>query len=229
MHKCSICGKPFDERAALENHMKDKHEEAPPAKKSGKSLKKLIIAAAVILAVASISVLILSKPSYTPRPQELHVKGSGAIEIVEYSDFQCPACGIAYPQTKEFVDGNLDKVRFVYKHFPLTQLHPYAFKAAEASECAADQGKFWEYHDKLFENQANLLRPDLLRYAEDTGLDRKMFSACLDSGAISGRVSADSSEAQSRGVRATPTFFIKGKKFESVVSASQFESEVRKP
>ena len=98
--------------------------------------------------------------------------------------------------------------------------------AAEASECAADQGKFWEYYSKLFQNQARLAKSDLVNYAEQIGLDTGNFTACLDSGVMSRRVSSDQSEGFAKEVDATPTFFINGRKFTGVLSVKQFEQEI---
>src|SRR3989344_5767993 len=146
-YKCGICTKDFDSAGAFEQHNLAKHavKEKPKRKNKQNKLYGVVI---VILIVSGIAYLTLTRPSYTPLlPASDHVKGSGALEVVEFSDFQCPACGAAYPQIKNIVAQYNDKVKFIYKHFPLPS-HPFAFKAAEASECAADQGKFWEYHDK---------------------------------------------------------------------------------
>jgi protein-disulfide isomerase len=106
---------------------------------------------------------------------------SAPITIVEFSDFQCPFCQRAAPTLKRVRDVYGDKVRVVWKDFPLTQIHPQAFKAGEAAHCAADQGKFWEYHDRLFANQQALQPDDLKKYATDLGLDGAKFAPCVDS------------------------------------------------
>src|SRR3989338_8919376 len=94
-----------------------------------------------------------------------------AVTIEEWGDFQCPACGTAYRALKPVFAQYEDRVHFVYRHFPLTSIHPLAFNAATASECAADQDKFWEFHDQLYEGQPDLKKSDFLRYSRDTGLD----------------------------------------------------------
>ncbi|MBI2583814.1 MAG: DsbA family protein [Candidatus Aenigmarchaeota archaeon] len=230
MHKCPECGKSFDTEDAMNQHTQDKHavRAAPAQEKKGSKARMLGIATVIIVIIIVIAAafLLLSRPAYVPNAAEVHAKGNGATEIAEYSDFQCPACGTAYPQLKEFFEEHPDSARLVYKHFPLTQIHPYAFKAAEASECAADQGNFWEYHDVLFGNQRNLLRTDLINYAEDISLDIELFTKCLDSGVMAGRVNADLSEGKDKGVRATPTFFIDGEKFEGALSVEDLEREV---
>jgi protein-disulfide isomerase len=134
------------------------------------------------------------------------------VVVVEYSDFQCPACGAAYSYTKNVVNEFKDQIKFEYRHFPLTSIHPYAFKAAVAAEAANDQGKFWEYHDKLFENQDKLKKEDLLRYAEELGLDMKRFKATLESNEKDAIINSDLLQGQKDGVRGTPTFFVNGKK-----------------
>jgi protein-disulfide isomerase len=103
-----------------------------------------------------------------------------------------------------------DKIRFVYRDFPLTSLHQYAEKAAEASECADDQGKFWEYHDLLFANQSALDVDSLKSYAAQLGLDTAKFNDCLDSGKQTAEVQKDAQDAKSYGATGTPAFFING-------------------
>src|SRR3989344_1465930 len=184
----------------------------------------LIFIAVVALVVIVIAALFLSKPAYAPLQERGNVKGTGTVEIIEFSDFQCPACGAAYEEVKKLMEQKGDKIRFTYKHFPLTS-HPYAYKAAEASECAADQGKFWEYHDKLFDNQRSITKENLIKFAESLGLDSDSFKKCLESGAMSSRVEADMSEGFGKIVGATPTFFINGKKFEGALTAEKMAQE----
>lgn len=144
-----------------------------------------------------------------------HVKGgeNAKVTIVEFSDFQCPACGAMYPVLKRIESEYGDKIKFVYRHFPLTSIHPFAEKAAEASECAALQGKFWEYHDKLFENQKNLEVSELKQYAVGLSLDFGQFNKCLDSGDMVSKVAKDGADAKSLGSTGTPTFFINGYRY----------------
>ena len=143
--------------------------------------------------------------------------------IKEYADFQCPACGAAYPTVNNLKKKyNREQVRWDYKHFPLTQIHPYAFKAAQAAECARDQEKFEEYHNKLFENQENLHVSSLKHYASELGLNNKDFNACLDSNAMVPRINGNLEEGTRAGVRATPTFFINNQKHEGVLNEEEF-------
>src|SRR5688500_52531 len=105
---------------------------------------------------------------------------SAPVTLVEFSDFQCPFCQRVAPTLKQVQKTYGDKVRIVWKDFPLTQIHPEAFKAGEAAHCAGEQGKFWEYHDRLFANQQALQPDSLKKYAADAGLDAAKFNACVD-------------------------------------------------
>lgn len=134
--------------------------------------------------------------------------GGAIIKIVEYADFQCPYCARALPAVREIKETYGDQVEFEFKHFPLTSIHPYAQKAAEASECARDQGKFWEYHDVLFDNYNALMEENLIRFASELGLDMETFSSCLSSGEKARLVRQHMTEGQREGVRGTPAFFV---------------------
>jgi protein-disulfide isomerase len=144
--------------------------------------------------------------------------------IQEFADFQCPYCGKfalqTYPKIKEAYG---DQVRFVFRDFPLTQIHGSAQKAAEAAQCAADQGLFWEYHDLLFENQAALSESDLRRYAEDVGADTGEFNDCLDSGKNAREVLMDMQDGQKSGVSGTPAFLINGLLLSGAQPFEQFQ------
>lgn len=135
------------------------------------------------------------------------------VTIVEFTDFQCPFCGAFARDTEHsLIAAYRGKVRFVIRDFPITGIHQYAQKAAEAAECAQDQGKFWPYHDVLFANQETLDDAHLKAYAKQVGMDRAAFSRCLDSGSKSAVVAADMADGQRYGVSATPTFFVNGQK-----------------
>lgn len=151
-----------------------------------------------------------------------HMRGGkdAKVTIVEYSDFECPFCGRAHPTIEQVMDTYGDDVRVVYRHFPLS-FHPQAQKAAEASECAADQGKFWELHDLIFENQ-DLLQggvTQLKKWAADLKLNTAQFNGCLDSGEKAAIVQAQADEGALLGVSGTPGFFVNGI---SVVGAQPF-------
>src|SRR3989344_7648778 len=136
---------------------------------------------------------------------------NASLTIVGFSDFQCSFCARFRQQTfdqikKEYVDAG--KVKFVYRDFPLSSIHPMAQKAAEAAECADDQGKFWEYHDVIFEKQASLSIASLKQWASELGLDTNDFNKCLDSGKYSSEVNKDSNDAQKAGGQGTPFFIV---------------------
>jgi protein-disulfide isomerase len=155
------------------------------------------------------------------------VKGdpNAPITIIEFSDFQCPFCGKFYretlPQIKEkYIDTG--KVKLIYRDFPLS-FHENAQSAAEAAECANEQGKFWEYHDLLFEKQQDLSVENYKQWAEELGLDMEQFNECLDSGKYADEVTNDFSDGQAAGVTGTPAFFINGKKVSGAQPFSVFE------
>ena len=131
------------------------------------------------------------------------------VTMVEFSDFQCPFCGKAHDTVEQVMQTYAGKVKLVFRHYPL-EFHKNAEKAAEASMCANEQGKFWEYHDVLFKNQQTLEVPQLKDHAKDVGLDTASFSACLDSGKYKKAVDDDMAAGQKVGVTGTPAFFING-------------------
>lgn len=132
------------------------------------------------------------------------------VEIVEFSDFQCPFCLRATPTVRQVMSTYGDKVRLVYRHYPLPN-HPNARPAAEAAACAAQQGKFWEYHDRLFANPSKLADADLKKDAADLGLDTAKFNACVDAHEFKSEVDADVKAGDAAGVNGTPAFFINGR------------------
>jgi protein-disulfide isomerase len=136
---------------------------------------------------------------------------SAPVTLVEFSDFQCPFCQQVAPTLKQVQKAYGDKVRIVWKDFPLTQIHPQAFKAGEAAHCAGDQGKFWEYHDRLFGNQQALQPGDLKKHAADLGLNTAVFGACLDSSKYGERVRDGVAEGSRLGINSTPTIYINGR------------------
>jgi protein-disulfide isomerase len=143
-----------------------------------------------------------------------HVGGpaSAPVTMIEYGDFQCPHCRRAFPIVEELREQMGDTLRFVFRHFPLTEIHPLAAQAAEASEAAATQGKFWEMHHVLFERQPDFEIPELASYAEELGLDVKRFASEMAAGKYQDRVRADVMSGVRAGVNGTPTFFINGKR-----------------
>ena len=142
------------------------------------------------------------------------------VTVIEFSDFQCPFCQRVEPTLKQLKSKYGDKIRIVWKDFPLTTIHPEAFKAAEAGNCAREQGKFWEYHDRLFANQQTL-QPDALKtHAAAVGLDAAKFNACLDSSKYSDRVQEHVGVGTRLGINSTPAVFINGRQ---VTGAQPYE------
>jgi protein-disulfide isomerase len=139
-----------------------------------------------------------------------HILGSihAPVTVVEYGDFECPNCKQAAPAVKLLLERFTGRVRFAFRHFPLEGVHPHALLAAEAAECAGGQGKFWQMHDLLFENQEHLKLKQLHGYAERLGLDMARFTAEMDDHVYLQRVREHIESGDSSGVRATPGFFV---------------------
>lgn len=132
------------------------------------------------------------------------------VELVEFSDFQCPFCFRAHPIVDQVLRTYGDRIRFVYRHYPLPN-HPNARPAAEASMCAAEQGKFWPYHDRLFATQSRLSDADLKQDAVELGMDAAKFNGCVDSHKYKSVVDADTRDGEEAGVNGTPAFFVNGR------------------
>ena len=148
------------------------------------------------------------------------------IILIEFSDFQCPFCRKAHVTIKQFMDKNGDKVKLVYKHLPLAQIHPQAIPAAEASIAAQQQGKFWEYHDALFENQARLGEELYLEIAKDLNLDLDRFKG--DRKKARKTLEQDLALARKLLVNGTPTFFMNEETFAGAVSLSDLEQALER-
>jgi protein-disulfide isomerase len=145
-----------------------------------------------------------------------HVRGAreARVSLVEYGDFQCPYCARAHAALTELMQQHGEHVTLVYRHLPLVDLHPFALPAAEAAEAAGAQGKFWEMHDALFENQDMLDEDALPALASSLGLDAQRFARERDDGKHRARVEADAEQARALGARGTPTFFINGERYD---------------
>jgi protein-disulfide isomerase len=144
------------------------------------------------------------------------------ITIVEFSDYQCPYCKSWHEQVyHRLISEYGDKIRFVYRDFPLTQIHPGAQPAAEAANCALDQDKYWEYHDAIFSGNYDLTRDGFLKIAADLSMDTGSFADCIDSNKYADEVQTDQQDGISLGVQSTPTFYING--FQ-VVGAQPYEN-----
>src|SRR5439155_9681531 len=147
-----------------------------------------------------------------PVSQRDHQQGpeTAPVTLLEYGDYECPYCGEAYPIVKEIERRLRDRLRFVFRNFPLTQSHPHAEHAAEAAEAADGQGKFWEMHDYLFEHQRALDDAHLVQYAVALNLDQETFKREMTEHAQTNRVREDLLSGVRSGVNGTPTFLING-------------------
>jgi protein-disulfide isomerase len=145
-----------------------------------------------------------------------HLKGDpkATVILVEYGDFQCPYCGAAHPIIKQIEKLYKDNLAFVFRHFPLAEMHPFAQAAAMASEAAANQGKFWQMHDLIYDNQASLGLEMLLQLAESLKLDMKTFQHDFKDPGLFKKVEADFESGIVSGVNGTPSFYINGNKYE---------------
>ena len=143
-----------------------------------------------------------------------HIQGTpdAPVTLVEYGDYECPYCGAAYPIIKEIQARMGDRLRFVFRNFPITTSHPHSQQAAEAAEAASAQGKFWEMHDILYENQEHLQEQDLAVYGERLGLQVDRFTTELAEHTHLERVREDFMSGVHSGVNGTPTFFINGRR-----------------
>jgi len=150
-------------------------------------------------------------------------RGAGSIMVVEFADFQCEHCRAVHETLKQLLREYPAEIRLVFKHLPLPH-HPGAFEAAEASECAGEEGKFWEYHDLLFEHGEDLSMERLTEFAESLGLDTEGFEECLASHRQRPRINRDINEARLQGFSGTPTFLINGRLVAGGPSLEEFRA-----
>lgn len=145
------------------------------------------------------------------------------VTLVEFTDYECPFCARHFRQTYRSLLAAYDgRLRYVVRNFPIRSIHPQAQKAAEAAECAREQGRFWEYHDLLFERSPALDRASLESYASQLGLDGPRFRQCLESGHTADVVERDFNDGLAYGVQSTPTFFINGRAVAGAMTLDQF-------
>ena len=166
--------------------------------------------------------VMLDPPRYSVAlAQDDPVRGnpSARVTIIEFSDFQCPFCARVNPTLAKIRETYGDKVKIVWKDYPLPN-HPQAPKAAEAAHCAAEQGKYWEMHDVMFANQRGLEVPALKQSATGLGLDMAKFNRCLDSGQYASKVASGTTQGDKLGVNSTPTLYVNGR---PVIGAQPFE------
>ncbi|WBB61507.1 Na+/H+ antiporter NhaA [Streptomyces sp. WMMC500] len=157
-----------------------------------------------------------------------HIRGplAAPVTVVEYGDFECPYCGMAEPVVRDLL-ADFGDVRYVWRHLPLTDVHPSAQLAAEAAEAAAEQDAFWEMHDRLLAGQDRLTPRDLVEHAADLGLDVERFSRSLHGGSGAGRVDEDTESADLSGVAGTPTFFVNGRRHHGAYDIDSLSAAVR--
>jgi protein-disulfide isomerase len=190
----------------------------------------VIIGAVLVLALGAGALMFRSSQSQsqspTPTPALASASPQGApaakgiVTVEEFGDYQCPPCGMVHPMLKKLKSEFGPRVRFIFYHLPLTQVHKNALDAAHAAVAASLQGRFWEMHDLLYDNQkewaeAPNLRPYAVGFASQLGLDVARFTRDMDSPQVDAKVQADIQSAASRGVNATPTIFIDGQMFDN--------------
>jgi protein-disulfide isomerase len=152
-----------------------------------------------------------------------HIQGpiDAPLALIEYGDYECPYCGAAYPMVKAIQKRLGDKLCFAFRNFPLANMHPHAEHAAEAAEAAAEQERFWEMHDILYENQTALGDDDIAEYAESLKLDAERLMSEVRSGAHALRVREDFRGGARNGVNGTPTFFVNGVRYDGAYGANE--------
>lgn len=191
-----------------------------------------IIIAVVFLAALGVGLALYRSASQSPQPTATntpttpnmfesfspHVRGSNnaPVTLEEYGDYQCPPCGALYPELKKIEAEYGQRLRFVFRHYPLPAVHPHALVAAHAAEAAGLQNRFWEMHDRLYENQSKWSaevdpRPLFINYARDIGLDVDRFISDMNGQQVEARVTSDRLRGRSVGVTGTPTLFVNGR------------------
>ncbi len=154
-----------------------------------------------------------------------HVRGdsNAPVTIVEYSDYQCPYCAQFQTTMQTVMENYPGQVRWIFRHFPLTSLHPYALKAAEAAECAGEQGKYWEYSDQLYANQPEFSPDYFSTLAGEMNLDTGKFNDCVNSNRYAAVINSDSATGQKYGITGTPTFFVNGVRYKGAMTFTQIK------
>src|SRR5258708_538984 len=161
--------------------------------------------------------------SSLPMPDRDHIQGpvDAPIKLVEYGDYECPYCGEAYPVVKAIQERLGERLCFAFRNFPLANSHPHAEHAAEAAEAAGEQGRFWEMHDLLYENQDALEDEDLARYASELGLDARWLISAIEARAHAPRIREDFRSGARNGVNGTPSFFINGVRYDGITDVDE--------
>ena len=193
------------------------------------------------IVIVGIGIALLSKASSTKVDSSLLIRAdsnkiatpSATVTLVEFSDFQCSACAIYYQMVSRVINEFKDNMTFVYRNFPLTDLHPNATLAAYAAEAAGLQGKYWEMHDFLFTKQSEWSastspRDIFAQYAESLGMNVDQFKKDIDSDAVKNRIAVDVMDGNTLGINATPTFYLNNQKIDNPASLADFETVVKK-
>lgn len=157
----------------------------------------------------------------------IYAKNDSKVTLIEYLDFQCPACANAYPMVSRIKEEYKDKIQYIVRHYPLSS-HPYGFEASQTAEAAGLQGKFWEMHDLLFKNQktwatAEDVEATFRTYAQELGLDMPKFDSDYSSQVTKDRIKSDSQNGTNIGVNSTPTFFLNSRKIENPGNIEEFK------
>ncbi len=170
--------------------------------------------------------ILLRPPKTEVAVDETRIRGdkNAPVTIVEFSDFQCPFCQRIQPVLLDLLAKYKGQVRVSYRDFPLSVIHSRAKQAAEAARCAGEQGKFWEYHDRLYADNTKLSEQDLLAHAKELGLDEQPFGACLTSGKYAAAVDEDEKAGERVGVSGTPAFFVNGVVLEGAQPITAFQN-----
>lgn len=196
------------------------------------------VGAIIVLAFAYYFYAMSDKNNLPPQEVTIterdHVRGTvgGKVTLVEFGDFQCPACAAYEPIVRQVIADNAGTLQFVFKHYPLTQIHANALLAAKASEAAGLQGRFWEMHDMLYDNQKDWsgslnARDTFIGYATTLGLDINKFTEDLGNKSIENKIIAEYREGTNLGVQGTPTFFLNGKKIQNPGSVAEFNQLIK--
>ncbi|HEY7304026.1 MAG TPA: DsbA family protein [Bryobacteraceae bacterium] len=181
-----------------------------------------------VLRNAADSELAVSRLLLPIQPED-HVEGSpnARYTLVEYGDYECPGCGALFVTIRRLHEQFGEQVRLVFRHYPLSGIHPHAQKAAEAAEAAAAQNRFWEMHDLLFEHQDALRARELYRYSEQLGLDTKRFRSELKAHVWEDRVREDFRRGVANGVYGTPGLFINGIRYNGGLDLASILNELK--
>lgn len=175
-----------------------------------------------------------SKSSSSGGTPTNHVEGQGksGVTLVEYGDYQCPYCEQYYPIVKQVAAEFNDQIKFQFRNFPLVSIHQNAFAGARAAEAAAAQGKFWQMHDLLYDNQSQWAESSnptqfFQQYAQELGLNVSQFNKDYSSNAVNNAINADMAAGNKLNIQGTPTFFLNGKQLQVTASPGSFESQIK--